>query len=322
MKRLCALGKRALFAFCLMLGASFVIYFTVRAAPGDAIDAISPMGTLPEVKAKLAAEFGLDQGVLPGYATWALRSLQGDFGESLVFAPGDRVMALALPAFARTLCLSGGALLACLLLALGLSALASSSRSALKSFGQGALYVCTSAPSFVLAVCVAQALNAIIFRFVDQAGYVTPVWYPIPIYSQSVMPYFFAAFALVFSDGLLIETRNSVSSELTALRQAPFIAAIRAKGANPTPHLVRNLIVPLCTTFTSRLPLVLGGAVIVEYIFTLDGAGYVLLEASKSRDVPVVVGLSVLFTAIVVLVNLLGDFIRALFDPREVARGG
>jgi ABC-type dipeptide/oligopeptide/nickel transport system permease component len=56
--------------------------------------------------------------------------------------------------------------------------------------------------------------------------------------------------------------------------------------------------VPFISAFAARLPLVLGRVVIVEYFFTLDGAGYLLLEASKQRDFPIVVGLSVLFTAV------------------------
>jgi peptide/nickel transport system permease protein len=66
----------------------------------------------------------------------------------------------------------------------------------------------------------------------------------------------------------------------------------------------------------------LGGVVIVEYVFTLDGAGYLLLEASKQRDFPVVVGLSVLFTLAVIVVGLLSDVARSVIDQREVARDG
>ncbi|MCA9560082.1 MAG: ABC transporter permease subunit, partial [Myxococcales bacterium] len=79
---------------------------------------------------------------------------------------------------------------------------------------------------------------------------------------------------------------------------------------------------PLVSGYAARLPIVLGGVVIVEYIFTLDGAGYLLLEAARERDFPIVVGLSVLFTATIIVVNLLADIVRALVDPREVARGG
>ena len=62
--------RRAAGGLLLLVGATFVIYITIRSAPGDAIDAISPMGTPPDVKARLAAEFGLDRDPLTGYVAW------------------------------------------------------------------------------------------------------------------------------------------------------------------------------------------------------------------------------------------------------------
>lgn len=115
---------------------------------------------------------------------------------------------------------------------------------------------------------------------------------------------------------------NTVRAEISAVRNAQFIAAVRAKGASTAPHTLRNLVVPFISAFAARLPLVLGSVVIVEYFFTLDGAGYLLLEASKQRDFPIVVGLSVLFTLSIIVMNLLADVVRAAIDPREVARNG
>lgn len=313
--------QRATGGLLLLVGATFVIYITIRSAPGDAIDAISPMGTPDDVKLRLAAEFGLDRDPLTGYVAWLVRSITGDFGESLVFAPGAGVMEIALPAYGRTLLLSAVALLVCLAIALGAAILlgqASRRQQALT----GPLYVVTSAPSFVVAVVFAQFVNWFVFNYVDQAGYEPPIWYPIPIYTESLMPYVFAVVALVAGDGLFMDFFNAVRAELTALRNAQFIAAVKAKGAKTVGHIARNMLVPIVSGYAARLPIVLGGVVIVEYIFTLDGGGYLLLEASRERDFPVVVGLSVLFTATIIVVNLIADLVRALIDPREVAHGG
>jgi len=314
-------GRRIAASLLLLVGASFLIYFTIRSAPGDAVDAITPMGTPPEIKEKLAAEFGLDQGVLGGYGVWLSRSAMGDFGESLVFAPGQTVMEVAAPAFEKTLLLSSGALFATVVLSI-LLALLLGEPSARQQGLTGALYFITSAPGFVSAVVFSAAVNAGVQRFVEQAGHETPPWYPIPIYSDSIVPYFFAGFVLVMGDGLLMDTFNAVRAEILSVRGAQFIAAVRARGASVTPHLWLNLAIPIFSAFVSRLPVVLGGVVIVEYVFTLDGAGYLLLEASKQRDFPVVVGLSVLFTLAVIVVGLLSDVARSVIDQREVARDG
>lgn len=315
-------GRRLLGGLLLLVGASFLIYFTIRSAPGDAIDAITPMGTPPEVKEKLAAEFGLDQGPVAGYVTWLGRSATGDFGESLTLEPGRAVMEVAIPAFKATLALSGGALLVCVILAMALAAfLGEPSRR--QSLATGLLYVVTASPAFVAGVFFSQGVNAFVRRYVEDAGYETPPWYPIPIYTgESIMPYVFAGMVLILGDGLFMDVMNTLRAELLAIRNSQFIAAIKAKGASTAPHTVLNMVVPVLSTFASRLPLVLGGVVIVEYIFTLDGAGYALLEASKQRDFPVVVGLSVLFTLAVIAVNITADIVRAAVDPREVARNG
>lgn len=316
-----ALQKRAIGSLLLLLGASFVIYVTIRSAPGDAIDAITPMGTSPETKAQLMVEFGLDRDPVTGYLAWVSRAARGDFGESLVFAPGETVMDVALPAFTKTLTLSAMALLACLILAV-LAAFIMREPRPRQQLLTGPLYVLTSAPSFVIAVIFSQAINAFVHRYVELGGYQTPPWYPVPIYSESVMPYFFAGFALVAGDGLFMDLFNSVRADLQALRHSQFITAIRAKGASTFGHMARNMVVPLFSNYAARLPIVLGGVVIVEYIFTLDGAGYLLLEASRARDFPIVVGISVLFTATVIGGTLLADLARALVDPREVSHGG
>lgn len=316
-----AASRRTVGGLLLLVGASFIIYITIRSAPGDAIDAISPMGTPPEVKARLLAEFGLDRDPLTGYFAWLARSITGDFGESLVVASGEEVMVVAWPAFKITLLLSGAALLACLVLAL-LAAIVMGRPSAKQQVVTGPLYLLTATPSFVVAVVFAQLVNYAVFRWVAGGGYETPIWFPIPIYSESFMPYIFAGFALLAGDGLFMDFFNTIRAELLALREAQFIVAVRAKGAKTLKHIARNMIVPLVSGYAARLPLVLGGAVIVEYIFTLEGAGYLLLEAARERDFPVVVGLSVLFTATVIASSLLADIIRSFVDPREVARGG
>jgi peptide/nickel transport system permease protein len=82
------------------------------------------------------------------------------------------------------------------------------------------------------------------------------------------------------------------------------------------------MLVPIVAGYSARLPVVLGGVVIVEYVFTLEGAGYLLLEAAKVRDFPVVVGLSVLFTAVIIAVTVIADLVRSIVDPREVSHGG
>jgi peptide/nickel transport system permease protein len=176
-----------------------------------------------------------------------------------------------------------------------------------------------------VAVVFAQGTNYLTDKYIVQGGYEPPVWHPLMGFvdlDQSIMPFVFAGIVLVISDGIFVDLLNALRAELTALRNAQFISAVRAKGASVVGHITRNMVVPVVSAFASRLPMVVGAVVIVEYVFTIEGAGYVLLEASKARDFPVVVGVSVLFTAMIIAVNIASDILGALVDPREVSRGG
>jgi peptide/nickel transport system permease protein len=188
----------------------------------------------------------------------------------------------------------------------------------------GPIQLLNAAPSFVVAICLAKVINEFIQLQLAGGGQIPPPWYPIPTYQKitdSIAPFCFAALSISLGDGLFTDLFNALRAELTSLNESLFISAVRAKGAAVRSHLIKNLIVPTLSVFTARLPLVLSAVVIVEYIFTLDGSGYLLLQAAKNRDVPVVVGVSLFFIFAVIVMNLILDLVKALVDPREVAKG-
>ena len=81
-------------------------------------------------------------------------------------------------------------------------------------------------------------------------------------------------------------------------------------------HAVKNATIPVLTHVAVQLPVVIGGAVIVEEIFQLPGMGRLLVDAVGRRDYPLVSGINVVFAAVVVLVNLLTDVTYSWLDPR------
>ena len=81
-------------------------------------------------------------------------------------------------------------------------------------------------------------------------------------------------------------------------------------------HAVKNATIPVLTHVAVQLPVVIGGAVIVEEIFQLPGMGRLLVDAVGRRDYPLVSGINVVFAAVVVLVNLLTDITYSWLDPR------
>ena len=313
--------SRLIRSLALLIGATFIIYATLRSAPGDMVDLALGLNGTDEMKAALRAEFGLDQSLIFGYCNWLFNAIQGDLGSSISFAPGSTVTEIAIPAFCVTIGLTSFALISALTISY-IIAYFLGKPSSKQSLFLGPLACFNAAPSFVLSICFAKLINELIHYQLSSGGQIAPSWYPIPTYQsfgESFVPFLLATFAIMMGDGLFTDLLNALRSELNQLQNAQFMNAVRAKGASTTPHLIKNLIVPTLSIFTARLPLVLSAVIIVEYIFTLDGSGYLLLEAAKSRDVPVVVGVSLFFIVSVIIVNLALDLIKAQIDPREGA---
>lgn len=316
--------KRTLRSFALLVGASFLIYATLRTAPGNMVDLILGINGTEEAREMLRAEFGLNQGILMGYFEWMMRALTGDLGRSVTFSPGDYVAEVASTAFVVTLSLSVLSLILSVLLAFTLALVLGRPRPK-HNFILTPLSYLNASPSFVVAIVLAHSINAFIYMQLEGGGRMGPSWYPIPTYqaiSESLAPFSFAMISISLGDGLFIDLFNVLRAELRSVNSAQYMNAVRAKGAPTLPHLIKNLIVPTLSIFTARLPLVLSAVVVVEYIFTLDGSGYLLLEAARVRDVPLVVGVSLFFIAAVIVMNLILDLVKAAIDPREVTRVG
>jgi len=313
-------SKRVASAMALLVGASSIIYLTVRMAPGNAVDAITPMGTPEDIKQQLAVDFGLNEGPIIGYFSWLSRAIQGDLGDSLVVAMGSRVVDEALPAYWITLRLSAVALLACLFIAF-LAALATSHHQRRSGLIAAPIYFVTTIPSFIMAVFLIHGINSFVRYNVSPDVIFTLDWYALGQPSDSIVPTLIGGLALVLSDGLFVDYLNALRAELIKLKTSQFIMSVRSRGASIWPHIIRNLWVPLVAGYAARLPLVLSSVVIVEKIFGIEGAGFLLIEAAKVRDLPMVVGVSLLFTMTIIAVDLLASIVRIVTDPREVARG-
>ena len=120
-KRWCVWGSTKLARGCfLLLGSSFIIYATLRSAPGDMVDLILGLNGTPEMKADLRSEFGLDLNVIEGYLSWFWKAMNGDLGISITFMPGEPVLSIAGPAFLVTLGIAVVSLISSILIALSI----------------------------------------------------------------------------------------------------------------------------------------------------------------------------------------------------------
>lgn len=292
-----------------LVGAVVVAQSLVSLAPGDAIDLLP---NAEEVRATLAAEWGLD-APLPVRLLRTLGGLAtGDLGVSLAYQPGRPVAELVADAGSRSL----GLLLPALALGMGLAVAlgAWSARRPGRALTR-AVQAVSVLPAFLAAFLLVTGLNALTWSLI-QAGHIErPEWFALPDQAGPVRTTL-AVVVLAVASGSLAEQHAACETEFGRLVNAPFVEAARARGAPVWPHLLVNALPPLLDLAASRGAGLLGGLVVVEKVLLFNGAGALLWEACLKRDFPVAVGVTLAAAAVVAALRLGADLLRIAVDPR------
>ena len=169
-----------------------------------------------------------------------------------------------------------------------------------------------SVPGFALSILLILVLS-LAFNYFPPLGYVGFFEDPLRNLQIMILP---AILGVSISGSVMRMTRSSV---LEVLRQ-DFIKTVRAKGASERvaifKHALRNALIPIITLIGMQIGSLLGGAVIVEQIFSLPGLGQMTLTGINQRDYPVVQGCVLFIAFVYVLVNLVTDLLYAYIDPR------
>jgi peptide/nickel transport system permease protein len=307
--------RRLLIIIPMAVVVSFLIYLALDLTPGDAVSRmLSPEQTQDPAKlAELRHKLGLDGPLLTRYWIWLSGVLQGNFGNTLTGgAPISGVLASRLPA---TLELSGVALvfssvLGCILGTISALKRGSATDNVLTVIG----LIGVSIPEFFFGL-------AAIMIFALQLGWLpvggrlmpgyTSYWDHIP---NLVMPAF--VLSIMMTAGAM---RFARSSMLDALSRE-FIKTARSKGLPEWRvnllHGFRAALAPVIVLIGFRLPMLIGGTVIVEQVFQWPGVGSLFVASVGNKDLPVVMTIALLSVLLVLFVSLLIDVLTALIDPR------
>jgi peptide/nickel transport system permease protein len=309
--------RRILIMIPLLFAISIVTFTFINLAPGDPVTAmISPDQQLQAGDLeKMREYYGLNEPAPVRYVIWLREALTGNLGYSYMTREPvlDRILARVPP----TLELMGAALLISTLLGTTLGVLA-----ALKaySFWDYLLSIFSlvglSIPGFFFALIVLYLFAARI-----------PIMPPFGMSSRSgdtpalldnlhhlILP------ATVLSLELTASlTRYSRSAMLDVMR-TDYVTTARSKGLSEfrviSRHAFRNALLPLITIVSLRLPLLLGGAIVIESMFQWPGMGLLALAAIEQRDYPVLMGLTFITATLVLFGNLIADILYGLADPR------
>jgi ABC-type dipeptide/oligopeptide/nickel transport system permease component len=316
------LVRRFLQGILIILLVSFGIFAVLRLVPGDpARLIIGPMASDAVVEAT-AKEMGLRDPIPIQYMHWIGAALHGDFGQSYIRALDGSQIAESQGGVARagkahvldligsalpfTLQLAALALLFAAIIAIPLG-IAGGMRSG-QWPGKVVLYLSSafvSIPNFWLAIVLALVVTARL-HLIPSIGYEG--------FSYTILPAFVIAIEMspIFMRGL--------STSVAGARQQGFVSLAEFRGLSRRRiffgHILRNAAVPVLNLFGVQIGALLGGILMVEYIFNYPGVGLLTVQAVLQRDFPVIQGIAVLSATLFVVINILVDLVSTWIDPR------
>jgi peptide/nickel transport system permease protein len=307
--------RRMAVALALIWAVVTLVFAVIHLIPGDPAELLLSQGGVaadPAAVAELREKLGLNRPILQQYLGYLGGLLKGDLGASLLddHAVIDEI-ALRLP---RTLELIFAAGLIAVVVGLPLGTLAAlRAGGALdRVLGAGAA-LGLSVPVFVVGT-VAILVFAQKLRLVPAGGFVPFSRDPLQHLLLLLMP----AGTIAVGLGAVV-FRMTRSSVLEVLAR-DFVRAARAKGLHPlrivVHHVVRNALIPVVTVLALHLGSLLGGTVLVEFVFNWPGLSGYLVRAVEQRDYPEVVGIVLTIAVAFVIINLIVDLLYAVIDPR------
>ena len=286
-------------------------FLTVQLIPGDPAVAILGDTASPEQLAALREELGLNLPLWQQFGTWFISVIQGDLGRSLT--TGQVVSQAILQRSVVTITLATAAVLVTAAVGISVGVWGALRGGIVDRVVLFTTSVADSIPNFWAGV-------VLVYIFAVTLG-VLPAngWVPFDVdpglWARSlVLPV--VALSLASVATIARQTRAAFSD----VSKRDFVRSLRASGL-PLPqiifkHILRNAAIPIVTVLGLQFVLLLGGAIVIEEVFTLPGIGQLAINAVETKDVPMIQGV-VLFTAIMVLVlNFTLDIVYAWLNPK------
>jgi peptide/nickel transport system permease protein len=294
------------------------VLFTVLAlAPGDPFgDMLLNPNIPPEVAQRLRTQFGLDDPIWQRYFHWLLAMLKGDWGFSFISRIDvDKLIGQRVPV---TLAVIGASQVVALLIALPVG-IYSAARpySWFDRIASTLAFVGFSLPTFftglLLILLFSIKLDWLPFVFrADIAATGWQWWWQMT--KQSIMP------VLVLGLFQGASWTRFVRSAMLDVIRLDYVTTARSKGLRERAvimkHVVRNALIPVVTLVALTMPQVFGGAIVTEQIFRVPGIGSLLIDAILRNDTPVVMGVTFVFSCLVIVFNLIADLLYGWLDPR------
>lgn len=309
------IGRRLLQMIPLMFGISLILFAVIQLAPGGPEGSLLETGRSvdPAVIEAYRQRLGVDQPIHIQYVRWVSAALVGDLGVS--FSSTRPVSEMILERLPATLELMASSFLLAAVLAIGLGVFSAVKQySWFDYFSTGVSFVGIAMPVFWFAL-ILQLVFSVQLGWLPVAGTETVGATSLGDHLRHlILP------AVVLSFRNIAGWSRYLRAGLLGVLRADFIRTARAKGL-PEPsvvgvHGVRNALIPVLSIMALGLADMFSGAVITETIFAWPGIGRMFVQAMFSRDYPLLMGIMMMGSVMVIFFNLVADILYGILDPR------
>lgn len=304
--------KRVVMGLLQLLVVVFLIFVLMSAAPGDPAARVAGEGATIEEIAEVRERLGLNRSIVVQYGEWLGNAVRGDLGQSLIsnedvstligrtFSPTVSMLIVSL-CFTAVLGGAGGVLAA------------AKPRGIVDRLAVAGTSVAVAIPGFFLALVLVKWF-AVGRHWFPAVGY-KPFTEGIGAWLHSViLP------AIALSTVTAAEVLRQLRGSLADVLQSEYIVSGRARGIPwrrlLTRHGLKNALLPVLTILGVRVSQLIGGTVVIEKVFNIQGLGRTLVDAAIVADIDVVLGVTVVATLAVIITNVLIDFIQPILNPR------
>lgn len=306
------LAKRVAHSLFVIYFVATVVFFAVRAIPGDPVALMLGGDASPDARRALRNELGLNEPIHVQYFSWLTNIVTGDLGDSI--HTGRPVVASLVEVAEPTISVAGLGIFIALLIAIPAGIVSAVRRyEAEDMLATLVAFFGISMPGFwigiILILLVATNLEGI-----PAFGYVSISEGIVPWLEHIILPSI--AVGLPYGGIIMRMTRSSMLEVLNE----DYMRTARAKGLSPRlvlfKHGLQNALIPVVTVAGILLAVVLGGVVAIEIVFGIRGLGRLLIGSINRRDFPVIQGSVIVISFVFVFMNVFVDLLYTLINPR------
>lgn len=303
--------KRIGIMLLLLIGMSFIVFASLYIAPGDPAQMVAGAAANAEDVERVRVSLGLDQPFFVQYGLYLKKLLTLNLGTSYTTRqPIINEIAVRLP---YTINLAAASMILSLLIGIPAGIISALKKDSFIDSGISIISMTgISLPNFWLGTMLI-LLFAVQLKWLPSGGMTNFFWTPVG-FRQVILP------AIALSSSTIGNFARITRSAMLDVLQSDYIRTAHAKGLRRSTvimvHALRNALIPLITQFGTSFGLLLGGAIITEQVFVINGIGTYLINAINTYNYPVVQSTVLVIAAMFIFVNLVVDILYCFIDPR------